>query len=234
MGSFRDFFPSDVRTLVSDRSINFALNEKQLDFIPLQQQYLSSQLGLSIEKIVNIRQVHSNHVMIATSEHLHDKRALRKADAVVTNLYDVPIAVRTADCLPIFIYDFKQKCIGLVHAGWRGSQKKVGVHTLNVMKKHWLCHPKDLLVAFGPGIRDCCYQVGEEFKNYFPEDITPKSNGAYLDLVSVNKRQLLETGVLKDHIFDCRICTCCDPNCFSYRREGEKAGRMISLMMIQS
>ena len=232
MVSFHDFFPPDVVTLVSDRAVDFALNEKQLDFTSQQQQYLFSQSGLTINKIVNIRQVHGNHVIMAKPEHFHEKKMLKEADAVVTNLYDVPIAVRTADCLSIFIYDFKRKSIGLVHAGWRGSQKKVLVHTVHMMKKYWHCHSKDLLVAFGPAIRACCYQVGEEFKSYFPKEVTQKNDGLYLDLPLVNKRQLLKEGVPEDHIFDCQICTCCDANCFSYRRDKGKAGRMISLMML--
>lgn len=117
------------------------------------------------------------------------------------------------------------------------------------MKKHFGTKPKDLKAAFGPAIQKCCYQMGLEFKKYFPKEVTVVNGaptvllrfcaakrsrgGLFFDLPLTNKHQLLALGVKEKNIFDCRICTSCNPRFFSFRREGKKAGRMISLMMLK-
>ncbi|MCR4337706.1 MAG: polyphenol oxidase family protein, partial [Candidatus Omnitrophica bacterium] len=91
----------------------------------------------------------------------------------------------------------------------------------------------DVKVVFGPAIRSCCYEVGKEFVEYFPEALDRREQKLYLDLAKVNRAQLLGVGVLPQHIVDDGQCTCCDLRFFSYRREGEKAGRHLSLMMLK-
>jgi len=84
----------------------------------------------------------------------------------------------------------------------------------------------------GPSIRECCYQVGEEFRHYFPAHVKDREGYLYADVTGVNRDQLLQAGVLPENILDSGICTCCNKDYFSFRRDGAKAGRMISLMML--
>ena len=151
----------------------------------------------------------------------------------MTRHLGVPIVIRTADCLPVFIFDQKQRVIGLVHAGWRGSHKRILGSAIERMNNLWDTQVQDIKIVFGQSIKSCCYQVGEEFRGYFPGEIRKKESGLYLDLTLVNGHQALECGVRQENIFDSGICTCCDTRFFSYRREGERAGRMISLMMLK-
>jgi copper oxidase (laccase) domain-containing protein len=74
--------------------------------------------------------------------------------------------------------------------------------------------------------------VGTEFKAHFPDDVASRNGRLYLDMIAANRRQVLGAGVKPEHIFDAQICTACDKNYFSFRRDKEKAGRMISLMML--
>ena len=152
---------------------------------------------------------------------------------MITQTLGLPLAVRSADCLPVFLYDEKQYGIGLVHVGWKGSQKNIVGQTIKLMNEQWQTNPKDIKAAFGPGIRSCCYEVGSEFQEFFPEDCIMRDNRHYLDLSQMTHDQLLSEGVEKTNIFDCGICTCCDSNYFSFRREGNDAGRMISLIMLK-
>src|SRR3989338_5565689 len=94
------FASKKVASLFSDRSVNFVLEQGQSELTVLQKKYLSQQLGFSISKIINIRQVHGDHVLIATAQDLQNQEATPEADGIVTNIPGVPIAVRTADCLP--------------------------------------------------------------------------------------------------------------------------------------
>lgn len=224
---FGNFFPPEVKTFFSDRSIDFTLHAGGPPFNKLQEKYLSTKAGVSPDEIINIRQVHGDKVLVVSQKF----KTIPKVDAVVTKMPRVALSIRTADCLPIFIYDPKKKCIGLVHAGWRGSQKRIVARAINLMRETWGSALEDLKVAFGPGIRECCYEVGQRFKEIFPYEVAPRGNSISLDLVLVNRDQLISAGVRFKNIFDSGQCTCCHDRYFSYRREGETAGRHVSLLV---
>ena len=89
-------------------------------------------------------------------------------------------------------------------------------------------------MGFGPAIRKCCYEVEEKFTQLFKSGIIKKKNKTYLDLIANNKGQLLKSGVRRKNILDSGICTCCeDKDFFSFRREGDRAGRMMSVIMLK-
>ncbi|OGX38558.1 MAG: hypothetical protein A3G91_02640 [Omnitrophica WOR_2 bacterium RIFCSPLOWO2_12_FULL_50_9] len=238
--SFRDFFPPQVVTLTSDRSMDFQLPEESPVLSPAQREFLARQLGFKLPaagsprgEVFTIRQVHGNRIVVAGTESFRISNAPEEADGILTDVPGLPIAVRTADCLPVFIYDPRHEGIGLIHAGWRGTRQQILGETLALMRRHWNSRPADLRIAFGPAIRVCCYQVGQQFREYFPEETVQRDNGYFLDLPAVNKNQILRLGVEARHVFDSAVCTCCEPAYFSHRREGEAAGRMISLMMLK-
>jgi len=135
--------------------------------------------------------------------------------------------------LPVFLYDEEHNGIGLIHVGWKGSQTNIVGQAIKLIKKQWQADPEDVKVAFGPAIHSCCYEVGSEFQDLFPESLITRNSRHYLDLPQITRNQLLSCGVDKTNIFDCEICTCCDQRFFSFRREGKKAGRMISLIMLK-
>lgn len=102
------------------------------------------------------------------------------------------------------------------------------------MREKFNTDPKDLYVGFGPVIRDCCYEVTEEFVDFFTFGLVKRDNRYYLDLVRINKRQLLSLGIREVNIFDPKICTSCNnKDFFSYRKEGSSCGRMLSVMMLR-
>lgn len=231
MRSFNKFFPPDVMTFTSGRRINFVLPKDGTVFNKQQKNFLQSVLKKSLPRMINIRQIHGRRVILAAPQYLR-KNQITEADGAVTNLPNLPLAVRTADCLSAFIFDPPHKAIGLVHAGWKGTRKEIIPNAIRLLIKKFGTRPADLKIAFGPSIRSCCYQVGEEFKRYFPKEVKQTPRGLYLDLPLANKRQLVALGVKSKNILDQEQCTCCSKNFFSYRRDGKKAGRMISVMML--
>jgi len=232
MPLFNKAFSANIIAFTSDRSVDFTLHEEQTAFNQNQREFLFSQLDLNLPEPVHVHQVHGDNIIIA-EEFLHDGQASKEADGLITKVLDLPLAVRSADCLSVFLYDEKQKGIGLIHVGWKGSQKNIIRQTIELMKKQWQTDPKDIKVAFGPAIRSCCYEVGSEFQDYFPEDLITRDGRYYLDLPQMVHNQLLSCGAQPTNISDCGICTCCDSNYFSFRRENEHAGRMISLIMLK-
>lgn len=196
-------------------------------------------LGMDHDFLVCARQVHGNRV---EAVEIKDKgkgslsagSALNDTDALITDESNLPLSIFTADCLPIFLYDSKKHAAGLVHSGWRGSLKDIIVNTVNLMQQRFNTKAGALLVGFGPAIRQCCYEVGEEFRAYFGFGIENRNGHNYLDLAGINKIELLECGVKEEHIYDSGICTYCNnPDFFSYRKEGTLSGRMMSVIMLR-
>lgn len=196
-----------------------------------------SSLGIDLEQLVCANQVHDDNVVIIEDKDKSKgsiKRgdAIASCDAMITKDKNIALAVLTADCLPIFIIDKAKGAIAIVHAGRKGTKKLIIKKTISIMQSKYQVNPKDLLVYFGPAIRRCCYEVGEEFIDYFKKNIEKRNNKLYLDLIEINQLQLQESGVLKNNILDCEICTSCqNDKFFSYRREGRDCGRQVSLIL---
>lgn len=189
-----------------------------------------SLLHVSSDGCARIKQVHGAVIHCVDFNNVSQKV---EADGLTTNTTNLPLFVRTADCLSVFIYDPKQQAISLVHAGWRSTAAGIVTQALKVMQKKWGSHPEDLLVEFGPAIRDCCYQVSEEFKTYGFTSFIQKPDGLYFDLPQENVNQLLKGGVKEENINNKAPCTCCDATLHSYRRDGDQAGRMNAVMMLR-
>jgi polyphenol oxidase len=227
---FNNIFPPEVLTFISCRPHDFSLSATQNDMTEEKKRFLSEQLGFAITKVMNIRQVHGDKIIIVSKHKPYiSPSVLEEADGMITTALNFPIVIRTADCVPVFLYDRQKKQIGLFHAGWKGTQKQILFKGLKLME----AKPQDVTIGFGPAIRECCYEVGTDVRECFPEDIIRKEQKYYLDLVKGNIKQALAFGVLEKNIVDCGLCTCCNERYFSYRREGERAGRNISLMMLK-
>ena len=159
--------------------------------------------------------------------------ALKNKDALMTNEPGLAIAILTADCLPLFMVDTRKKAICLVHAGWKGLHKKIITQAIQQMRKVFQTDVSDLVIALGPTLRPCCYEVGKEFIDFFPGATSFRGGKLYLDMANAAAAQLLKSGVESGQIYDTHLCTSClNQEFFSYRREGERAGRSMSILKI--
>ena len=114
------------------------------------------------------------------------------------------------------------------------TRKDILAKTIRLMCKEFKGRPEYLQVAFGPAIRSCCYEVGSEFKHFFSGGLIERDGRYYLDLLGINKRQILDSGVKEANIFDSGICTFCkNEDFFSYRKEGKSCGRIMSVIMLR-
>lgn len=170
-----------------------------------------------------LKQIHSNLVLIANRPSV-----LGEGDALVTNLADLAISIRTADCYPILLADAGNRAVAAIHAGWRGTAAHIVRKTLERMTAEFGTSPGDVYAAIGPGIGACCYEVGDEVARQFGY-----SGKTHLDLASENRKQLEEAGVPRQNIEALGVCTFCDAErFFSYRRDKENPGRMTSFIRI--
>ncbi len=129
--------------------------------------FLQSLGAVSNEKgcspVVTLRQVHSD--LIHTVAAVPDSPPV--GDGIITNTPDLVLAVQTADCLPVILIDPKRKAVGVFHAGWRGTLRRIVEKGVGEMRRNFGSDPKHLQAAIGPGIRECCFEVGPEVRVQF-------------------------------------------------------------------
>ena len=194
--------------------------------------------------VIQGHQVHGDRIAVVDRPDL-TRADLEGYDAFICKLPGVAIGVRTADCLPILLYDPVQRVVAAVHSGWKGTVLKIAQKTIGLMESGFGCHPEDLHAVIGPAIGPDSFQVGPEVVEKFndagfpmsqiwsdrgPGDGSPMSGGHHIDLFKANKWILEESGVKDTQMFD--IDTFTDPSFFSARREGTACGRNINAIKL--
>ena len=206
---------------------------------PAAWQALAAAVGVPADRVVSLNQVHGRDVVVVR-EHLPRERP--NADALVSNRADVALVVRAADCVPMLIADRTTGAIGAVHAGWRGTAARAAVAAIDAMAREFGSIPADLVVAIGPAIGSCCYEVGSDLVDAFAAAgharylidrwfLTPREQKMRLDVVGANRDQLILAGVREDNIHVSGLCTAMHLELLtSYRAEREKAGRIAGVI----
>jgi len=162
----------------------------------------------------------------------------REVDSLATQVAQCPIAVVTADCVPILLAKEDGSAIAAVHAGWRGTFSRILAETLSQIEPNPF-HRSRWVAAIGPCAHPCCYEVSEElaeqFRSEFGGIATPTST-RHLDLPAVNRRVLEDHGVQRVEIInECTICSRTPQGEIrfeSYRRDGQAAARQFSCIEI--
>lgn len=190
---------------------------------------------LRLQDLAFLTQTHSMNGMIVESRvPAFDK----EGDFLVTTQKSIGLGVMTADCLSIVFYDKKNHVAAISHAGWRGSVAGVAGQTVKKMEQGYGSRLQDLDIFFGPSAKKCCYIVDDLFIKNIKKDalsvIERKDNGALcFDLPGLNAIQLKKMGFKNIINMDYNSCTICDDQFFSYRRQGEHAGRQMSIIALE-
>ena len=196
--------------------------------------------------VVTGHQVHGTAIAVVDNP-ATTREELEGYDALITNVPGCVIGVRTADCIPVLLYDPVTSTVAAVHSGWKGTLNRISQKTIMKMRDTFGSDPHDIRAVIGPGICRKCFQVGEEVVNYFKGngiDIVPiyswdgpkqegsMAGGHHLDLVEENRILLVESGVRPENIQLSGICTYEDGRFFSARREGSDCGRIINTIKL--
>ena len=165
-----------------------------------------------------------------------------KFDALVSNLENVLIGVKTADCVPVLLGDTKTKAFAAIHAGWRGTVDSIVKNAIEKMRDAYGTSAKDLICAIGPAATCKNYEVGQDVIDAFEKNFSACGNlfhktregHALIDLHLANKEQLMSVGVMPENIFVAPLCTIERTDLFfSYRIEKKlhgKTGRLLSVI----
>lgn len=203
-------------------------------------------LKLENERLIMPHQVHLTKTAVIddaffNSSEEERKERLEGVDAVITSLPDVCIGVSTADCIPILIYDSRRKVAAAIHAGWRGTVKRIVEQTIADMKAVYGSEPKDMKAQIGPGISLDSFEVGNEVYDAFVaagfdmSQISKQYSKWHIDLPECNRLQLIEAGIPEENISTANICTMKQSDkFFSARRLGIQSGRIYTGINILS
>ncbi|MBR5735362.1 MAG: laccase domain-containing protein [Bacteroidales bacterium] len=191
--------------------------------------------------VVQGHQVHATRV--AVLDRWMTREELEGYDAFVTDVPGLAIGVRTADCVPVLLYDPVHRAVAAVHAGWKGTVQLISHRAIEVMVGRYGCEPSGMRAVIGPAIGPDSFQVGEEVVAKFSEagfpleeiwsfrgegDGSPMSGGHHIDLFRANGWLLEKAGIQPGNISVCGLDTYTDESFFSARREGPACGRNIN------
>jgi YfiH family protein len=182
-----------------------------------------------------LRQIHSDII------HIIDKIPVQRltGDAMLTRRKGVLLIIKTADCLPILMVDRTQKAVAAVHCGWKSTSRGLIRKVVKSMEMQFGCESSSLLIAMGPCIGRCCYEVGDDVRQEFERNglslgplhlHTSQREKYFLDLKEANGLQLVDVGVSESKISELDLCTHCDDDLLSYRRDRKSSGRMLSFI----
>lgn len=187
---------------------------------------LCKKLELPYENLISLPIAHTDTVLVLKN----DTPEITQADAVITNLTNIPLLITAADCVPILLYSNEKKVLGLVHAGWRGTASCIVEKAVIAMQENYLVRPSQIIAAIGPAIGQKHYEVGQDVANQLVEatesDEIVDASGTKpkVDLKLANYLQLDKAGVMK--IFMSEMDTAIHTSMlYSHRIQGKRAGR---------
>lgn len=228
-------------------NLGFSRNDRKEDVLE-NYKIFSEVIGIFHERMVLSDQWHHTNILKVDERHLGmgivKKREYNDVDGLITNIKDIPLVTFYADCVPVYFYDPIKEVIGMAHSGWKGTVLGIAEVMLNMFKNDYESNVNDIVVAIGPAICKSCYEVGKEvvdglrdlpfdISDFYEYDST--KDKYHIDLWEINKKMLLELGVLNEHISVSDLCTKCNPELFfSHRGHGNERGTQIGVMMLKS
>lgn len=206
---------------------------------------LSRELNVKAENIIMPHQTHDCEVRQIGGEFLTlpgavKTQILEGVDALTTNVKDICIGVSTADCIPIIIYDPAHHAAAAVHAGWRGTVKRIAQKAIASMVLSYQSSPQNLCAVIGPGISLDAFEVGDDVYEEFASAgfdmgaISLRKEKWHIDLKGCNLQQLTQAGLTEANITVSPICTYnSSDKYFSARKLGIKSGRLFTGIVLK-
>lgn len=193
-------------------------------------------LGTALGDVVQSRQVHEDTVRHVTGADRGKGLFVTTdytADALVTNETGLNLMVFSADCIILLLHDPVSRCVGAVHAGWRGTALDLPAKTVREMGRLFGAKPEHIRVAVGAGIGPCCFETHDDvpeamraaFDGVAEKYISPRGEKWTVDLKAVNAWRLREAGVREERMDISPVCTACHTDLYwSHRVSGDRRG----------
>ncbi|MCL5027722.1 MAG: peptidoglycan editing factor PgeF [Bacteroidetes bacterium] len=188
-------------------------------------------LGMELNNIALQKQIHSDKIIYVTKGGV-----CGESDAMITDKINLGLAISTADCAAIFLYDKKRKIIAAVHSGWRGTKKRILHKTLLTLSNAFQSKPENILAYIAPSINQKNYEVGEEVAKHFENKyLIPSGKKYLLDVAQTNYDILINFGVKSYNIQASSLCSFeMNQLLHSYRRDGQQSGRAFGIIAMRN
>lgn len=193
---------------------------------------MAKEFNISTNELYFLNQVHDKNVIEIFEDTTNE---IRDYDALVTKVPNKMLMTCFADCVPILLFDTKNKIVASIHSGWKGTIKQIAKNIVEYMQEKYNSNPKDIIAVIGPSIGPCCFEVKEDVKKQFIDNF---GNNVVVenkvDLWMTNKLQLLNCGLKEENIECMNICTSCNKDKFySYRKGDVEEGRFSAFIMLK-
>jgi len=187
--------------------------------------------AFALQRFVIMNQEHGDTIHV-----IRDGEKAVNGDGIIIIEKNVAGIIKTADCLPVIIAAPELPMAAIVHAGWRGTARKITLKAVQKMVELGAAR-ESLVVLIGPAVGSCCYEVKEDVNNIFKKEgfsdrVFRKAGGTtYLDMREANRELLRQEGVIK--IYDVNLCTYCSNGLFASYRRGERSSRQINFVSLR-
>ena len=210
-------------------NLSYSVSDKK-EVVNSRRELFFAELGLNENTVSYQKQVHEDNI-----REVNNHGFCGESDALITTSTNLGLAISSADCPAIFIYDPVNKIAAAVHSGWRGTAKHILRKTIIKLKNEFKSNPSDLIIYLGPSISQINYEVGEDVAQNFDEEFILKKKGKYyLDIKTANKKMMLDEGVKKSNIQISKLCSYeYESVLHSYRRDGQKSGRALGVIAMK-
>lgn len=234
-----EIYRDDLRIIFGDKQYELSIDDiKKFRYAKSLQNIVAQ---MSLDSIVILNQQHITEGLCVVDQHITKKQSLyeHEGDFLITNIKRCGLVILTADCLPIILYDAKNKVVGIVHAGWKGAYQGVVISAIKAMQEKYQSQLQDIDVLFGAAAQSCCYEVQEDFYKrfesyeYAQKAFVKRDNKLYFDNKQFVTSQLLIIGIKLKNIYDRHAtCTICSLQHCSFRREKDNAGRQATVVSL--
>ncbi|MBR4020643.1 MAG: peptidoglycan editing factor PgeF [Firmicutes bacterium] len=205
---------------------------------------LAEVLGIPTEQMVTSAQTHTTNIRVVTAEDggtsIIPNPSFQDVDGLVTDEKHLAIITSHADCNPVYFYDPVKQVIGLAHSGWKGTLGGISEKMVALMRERYGCRPADILAGMGPALCQDCFEVDRDVADMFfgrndayRQFAYERGIKTYIDLKQIIRYDLLEAGLVGNHILDMELCTKENMDLFfSHRGQQGKRGIMAAVMML--
>ena len=224
----------DLHIGVIGREINSVDYQLSADRIREEEKKILTNITLIDPKnIIMLNQIHSDKIIHVLEVPKSDLPYIGDADGLLTKFRGTLLVIRTADCVPLFLYDHQQKRLGAVHSGWKGSMLNIaGKCVMEMIDKHG-SDPSDIRAFILPSIGPESYEVNEDVAVYFPESRISRDGKLYVDLWDAIENSLTKAGIRQENIYNTNICNRINHADFFSHRFGDQ-GRNLNFAFMGS
>lgn len=219
---------------VAAKAVNHIDYSSEFDIIRNHEKALIKKITKIDQKdILMLNQIHKDDIILIDNPPKEESLYIASADGMITNICELCLVIRTADCVPVFAFDIKKNILGVAHSGWRGCNLLVSQKLVRKITRVFGSEYKDIYVFILPSIGPNSYSINKDVAGLFKKDIIIKNNKIFLNLWENIENSLIDEGISRENIFNARKCTLLNKNdFFSYRNR--ELGRNLNFGYIVS